>query len=125
MGHADSLKRVHERIRDRQDYPTFVWFGQEVPCTATTFTRRTLLTIGGLELEADMTIRVSKCHFLVASSQEVTTVASVPISDNRPWPKAGMKYDYCGRRFRIEAVNDPMPNVPDTQLFLVGVSVTK
>lgn len=127
--HAASLKRMHARLRTRQDEPTFQYAGHDelFACTSNTYSKTTVLEIGGHEVQTDLVLFALKTEFFVMSDQleEGFTAGAHDMAEHRPYPRVGMKIVFAGRLFRIEMVHDAMAINPDTPLQLVCVSVTK
>lgn len=127
---AEALQRMHGRLRDRQGEPTFKYAGHEATfeCTSHTYSRTTILEIGGQEVQTDLVLFALKSQFFVVSDQtldEFFTASQHDMAEHRPYPRVGMKLVFAGRTFRIEMVHDPMPIEPQTQLQLVCVAITK
>ena len=120
--HSQRLNRAHAIMRRRQDNPVFEYFGNSLPCSHNVYSRRTMVVVGGMEVDADLVLHVQKTHFMVGGALDVTAADNeIYANDNRPYPKAGKKLSFCGRTFKIEAVEDLTPAAPDGKVKLVCV----
>lgn len=81
-----------------------------VECVTNSYTRRTVLEVGGFQVEADCRILVLKERFLTVDSTLVTIDSELFTMDgDKPRPVAGKRLTLNGQKLRIEATQDPLP----------------
>jgi hypothetical protein len=81
-----------------------------------------MVAVGGNEVDADLVVHVQKSHFLTGASSDVYSDSSTTYAnDNRPYPTAGKKFQFCGRTFKVEAVEDLVPSAPNGVVKIVAI----